>query len=275
MAVIFFAPALIIPPEKPAIVRASDLKGLPSWQEMQRRERALKEGTFPFPVFCPKSVTPYSFNYISDAHSTTTTASLDFTSQSIGTADSTRVVIVGVVMGNGSANTTTVSSVTVNGVSATRRVVAQKDSSTVNVVETSIWTASVPTGTSVTINVTTSATLGAVNYRQIYVYSMLGAAHEAPSSTATAIGTTNPSTTINCPANGNIVAVGGYENSSNEAGASASKAFVASQTGYAVSFSGSAQTLTWTGLTQDATLADSPNISGSDRSALVAASFPS
>lgn len=50
---IFSAPALIIPPEKPAIVRACDLRGLPSWQEMQRRERALKEGTFPFPVVPP------------------------------------------------------------------------------------------------------------------------------------------------------------------------------------------------------------------------------
>lgn len=52
---IFATPAIILPCEKPAIVRASDLKGLPSWQEMQRRERAIKEGTFPFPVFVPSA----------------------------------------------------------------------------------------------------------------------------------------------------------------------------------------------------------------------------
>lgn len=45
-----FAPAIILPPEKPALIRAHDLKDLPSWDEMQRREKALKEGTFPFPM---------------------------------------------------------------------------------------------------------------------------------------------------------------------------------------------------------------------------------
>ena len=50
---IIAAPHLILPPERPALVRAADLKGLPSWQEMERRERAVREGMLPFPVFCP------------------------------------------------------------------------------------------------------------------------------------------------------------------------------------------------------------------------------
>lgn len=50
-----FSPPVILPPERPALVRAADLKGLPSWQDMRRREEALKLGTFPFP-FVPPSV---------------------------------------------------------------------------------------------------------------------------------------------------------------------------------------------------------------------------
>lgn len=50
--ILFPCPALILPPEKPAIVRASDLSGLPTWEEMERRKN---KATFPFPVFCPGS----------------------------------------------------------------------------------------------------------------------------------------------------------------------------------------------------------------------------
>jgi hypothetical protein len=52
---IIAAPALWLPPEKPAIVRVHDLAGLPSWQEMRRRDRALCEGVFPFPFFPPRT----------------------------------------------------------------------------------------------------------------------------------------------------------------------------------------------------------------------------
>lgn len=46
---ILAAPPLILPPEKPALVRAHDMHGLPSWPEMQRRVDA----TFPFPFVPP------------------------------------------------------------------------------------------------------------------------------------------------------------------------------------------------------------------------------
>lgn len=68
---IFSASAIIIPPEKPAIVRASDLKGLPSWQEMQRRERALREATLPFPVFCPRTAVYATFDAATNANAGT------------------------------------------------------------------------------------------------------------------------------------------------------------------------------------------------------------
>ncbi|TXH10395.1 MAG: hypothetical protein E6R03_15475 [Hyphomicrobiaceae bacterium] len=42
------APALILP-ERPALVRAHDMTGIPSFEEMQARQK----GMFPFPVFCP------------------------------------------------------------------------------------------------------------------------------------------------------------------------------------------------------------------------------
>jgi hypothetical protein len=44
-----FAPHLILPPEKPALVRASDLRGVPAASEAQRRIRA----SFPILFVCP------------------------------------------------------------------------------------------------------------------------------------------------------------------------------------------------------------------------------
>lgn len=50
---ILAAPYVILPPERPAIVRAHDLAGVPSPAELRRRDKALREGTFPFPFFVP------------------------------------------------------------------------------------------------------------------------------------------------------------------------------------------------------------------------------
>jgi hypothetical protein len=54
-------PPLILPPAKPAIVRASSLRDLPSWEEMERRLRD-PDCAYLFPVFCPASVSASLFS---------------------------------------------------------------------------------------------------------------------------------------------------------------------------------------------------------------------
>lgn len=214
-----------------------------------------------------------SFAFVASYQNLNTTASTDFTNVDIGAPSATRVIALGVAMGNGSANTTTVSSVTINGVSATRQVVAQRDSSGTNVAEASIWTAAVPTGSSVTVNVTASASLNSVSFRAIFVYRYVGGT-EVPSATATTTGASSTSTTINCPAGGNILGVGVYMlTDTNETAGSASKSYAAAQTGLTVGFTGSSGNIAWTELTEDSEQDMAEVISGSQRSALVAASF--
>ena len=91
-------------------------------------------------------------------------ASTDFTSQSIGTAGSNRHVICCVTQGGASKTT---DSVTINGVSATKLVGPSGGGDTEQ--SATIWGAAVPTGTSVTINVTTSA---AVVGKNLMTYAM-------------------------------------------------------------------------------------------------------
>lgn len=70
---IIAAPALWLPPEKPAIVRAHDLSGLPSWQEMQRNRQ--RNGTFPFPFFISKKASEWVDAVIGTLDKNQTTAS--------------------------------------------------------------------------------------------------------------------------------------------------------------------------------------------------------
>lgn len=122
------------------------------------------------------------------------TSSRTYTAMDLGTAASDRRIIVGV--GSRAASAITVTSVTVQGISATQ-IVAVANGNT----NADIWLASVPTGTTGDVVITFSAS----SARQgCAVWSMTGAssgtAHDTGSSTAA-----NPTDTINCPANGAIV----------------------------------------------------------------------
>lgn len=50
---IIAAPTLWLPPDRPAIVRAHDLSGVPAWQEMQRREHEQRREGVLVPFFVP------------------------------------------------------------------------------------------------------------------------------------------------------------------------------------------------------------------------------
>lgn len=96
----------------------------------------------------------------------------------IGPAAADRIVVVATSDQAG----TPISAVTVGGISATRRVTNS---------HTQIWTASVPTGTTATINVTSSS--GTLN--GVGVYSLYGLTSEVPAFTA--MGTISVSLDVN------------------------------------------------------------------------------
>lgn len=106
------------PPERPAIVRAADLSGLPTWQEMQRRENALREGTFPFPIMPPSKW--LSAEYVDEDTDLTTQSTFTFSSQNFGTPSSDRQIFV--LVSGSAVFTASLSSLTIGGVSGTIHV---------------------------------------------------------------------------------------------------------------------------------------------------------
>jgi len=140
-----------------------------------------------------------------------------FTTKNIGTASATRVV--GVVVFWVNIGGGTINSVTINGVSAAAQVQATKAA---NVYRNEVWTAVVPTGTSVTIDVGISASADMIG---IAVYEIQGAASATATATSSDVSNSNPQT---CSMN--IVANGG---------------------GIALAMANVNQTYTWTGLAEN------------------------
>jgi hypothetical protein len=200
---IFAAPAIILPPEKPAIVRASDMKGLPSWQEMQRREKALKLGTFAFPFVPPAASTGPSISFRTSSDDGTNGTVYSFASIDIGTASGTRTVIVGAVGLTSGGGTASFSSLSIGGVGATQ----QKLHSGGGGAFALIFNAAVPTGATGTISYTSSLTLART---QIMVW----AAYDLASATAAATaGSSSQSASVNMNTlAGDVLVVVGYSN---------------------------------------------------------------
>jgi hypothetical protein len=144
--------------------------------------------------------TPFGITFISDATLSTVGTTYTFTSQAIGTADPTRLVVVGI--GHGVSGRT-VTSATIGGISATQATGAQPSGSGSN---TDIWYAAVPTGTTATIVINYS---GSEDRTAIAVYSVIGTglAFSAANGTTISSGTpTSVSTTVITPSGG-VVAV--------------------------------------------------------------------
>lgn len=98
------------------------------------------------------SATPASISYQTSAVNSANLSTYTFTSQAIGTASATRVVIVGVFCSSGGSPV--ISTVTVGGISATSANTLASSLRTVGV-----YTAPVPTGTTANIVVTMTGTV--------------------------------------------------------------------------------------------------------------------
>lgn len=105
-----------------------------------------------------KSAAVFSLNFAGHSESTSTGTTITYTSVAFGTANASRILAVG-IWSKQTADTDTVSSVTIGGVSATQ-VSGARASSTGHNAVSDIWYAAVPTGTSGNIVVTWSASSG-------------------------------------------------------------------------------------------------------------------
>lgn len=141
-----------------------------------------------------------SISYESYAASTANATIYTYSSQSIGTADSNRIVYVMSFTRAADGADITISSLTIGGVSATEQVFQQREFNGGDE-HVSIWSAAVPTGTTADIVVTYSREMARA---AIGVYTSTDASATA-SATATDVGAT-PSVTMTRAAGGTIAA---------------------------------------------------------------------
>jgi len=147
-----------LPPPKPAIIRVANLEGVPSWEDLQRRDQALREGSLGalFPMRPRENA---SVSFTGTAGDATDTANYSFAGLSIGAAEQGRYVIAGII-GTG-LNASTFASVTIGGVVATQIV-----ERTNGACDAGIYIAAVPTGTTATVaaNFSASKVVPCVSY---------------------------------------------------------------------------------------------------------------
>lgn len=149
----------------------------------------------------------------------TSGANPSWASQAIGTASSTRYVVVMVYSNAGSRQT--VSSVTIGGVSATLLFTNNSDYGASARTTTHFYGLLVTSGTTATIQVNWS---GAPDQTGISVYSVTGSTTPSVSQTAASNGTATPSASLSIPVNG---------------------------VGIGAAAGGNGGTVTWTNLTED------------------------
>jgi len=146
----------------------------------------------------------FSLSYTGKVSDTVGGTSPSYGSGAIGTADSNRVVAAAIWSRAG----TSISSVTIGGVSATQVSGAAAANSTTTLSD--IWYASVPTGTTATIAVTYAAS---TQRSVVYLYRVVtstptpNAAGHDQTTTLTSV-----ATTINVPSGGGAINVGGNRN---------------------------------------------------------------
>ena len=115
--------------------------------------------------------------------STSSATTYTFSSQSLGTADSSRIIVVTVGMGVNNANRT-INSVSVAGEAMSLRVGAVCDNSGIENFRAEIWSVALASGTSGDVVVTLSGSIGSNRGVAISVYSLTGGVAVAPSATA-------------------------------------------------------------------------------------------
>ena len=149
----------------------------------------------------------FSYSYLTEVEDTSNAATYNFSSVSFGVPSASRQIIVGTcgVIGSGQ----TISSVTIGGVSATQVVQASNGGQPCG-----LFIANVPTGTSGTVSVTFSTTMGRAH---IGVWRMVAANSAAAEDTISlGLGSSgSQSGTIDVSANGVIIAYGIGNNTGN------------------------------------------------------------
>lgn len=144
----------------------------------------------------------FSITYVGSATNTTAGTSFSFNSQAIGTADATRIVVVGIADAVTAA--ITVTGVTIAGNAATQATSAASDSG--GGALSDIWYLAVPTGTTanIVVSVSSSQTRAA-----IVVYSVTNSAggFSSASNTASGPAVTTLGATATVPSGGGAIAV--------------------------------------------------------------------
>lgn len=148
---------------------------------------------------------PFQFNYTDAATSGSDLSAYTFASRALGVEHPRRVVMVG-VLGTKVSPTSTISSLTINGVSATYR---GGGTIAANTHRMEFWSAPVPLGSTGDIVVTWGATMARCG---IMVANMINATSEAPYDIQFHnVG--DPSTVnLNVPANGGVMAISANSN---------------------------------------------------------------
>ena len=168
-----------------------------------------------------------------NATSTSSAAVHTFSGQSLGAADSSRIIAVAVGMGDNASSTgsspRTINSVTVGGSTLTKRIGSQAIYASQEGFNAEIWSAAIATGTTADVVVTMSGTIGTSRGVAISVHQMVGSVAVAPSTTASDsdnANTTDPLTlSLNTEDGGYVIGCG-------------------------VSFKVAPNTATWSGLTE-------------------------
>jgi hypothetical protein len=175
-------------PAKPAIIRpANDVK-----------RASFIPGMFPAAAAAaPK--TPFGITYVATSKDASTATTFTFTNHSIGAADSSRIVVVGLADAGSGGNT--ISSVTIGGNSAAIAVQTSGTSTRVGIAYLAV-----PSGTTATIVATYS---GSVSRCFVNVYSVVGAQNGTPFDTdgPAGGGTSSRSITIDAPIGGGVIAI--------------------------------------------------------------------
>lgn len=146
------------------------------------------------PMLTVAGVTPPTGNYNANTGSNTASTTFTFTSVSIGTASSTRYVVVAMIAQGASASPT---SVTVGGISATSAAAAVTSSN-----RAELWIAAVPTGTTANIVVTFAASTTRCAVGSFSVYDITST---TPVNTATSSGSTSMTLSVNTNANSVVI----------------------------------------------------------------------
>lgn len=144
----------------------------------------------------------FGITYVSGTSTTNNTSDPQtFAGMAIGDAASDRIIIAWLHIASGTSMGAAPTSVTIGGVSATRRVDISGDGYT----RLCCYTATIPTGTTANVVIDYSSR-GSTNMTAVHLYRMVGQASETPHDTATSGGSTNThSTTIDIPAGGYLI----------------------------------------------------------------------